>query len=123
MLEKALKLIVTLTLLFFLLQAVVGLLMRLIEATLRPVATAVAALGGLLTGLIAAAALLCLTVGLLVRAKHFVISRNPRVARERAVRERAVHTRVRRPAEDVPVHEPQAPDPDPDPAINDAENG
>ena len=121
MLENVLKLTITLTLLFFLLQAVIGLFVRLLETALRPIATAAGALGGFLCGLVALAALLCLTAGLLVRARQFVLSRDPRGARERAARERAGRTRVRRPTEDAPVHAPEEPQPDPDPAINEEE--
>lgn len=123
MLDNALKLVVTLTLLFFLLQAVNGLLVRMVESTLRPMAGAIGALGGLVAGLLALAGLLCLTAGLLVRARQFVASRYPRTARERAARERAGRTRVRRSAADAPIHRPQEPQPDPDPAINDEEEG
>lgn len=122
MLDRVLKLIVTLTLLFFLLQAVIGLLVRLVESALRPFASAVGALGGIVCALIALAALACLMVGLLVRARQFALSRDPRASRERAARDRAVRTRVRRPAEDVPVHEPEEPQTDPDPAINDEDD-
>jgi hypothetical protein len=120
MLDRALKLIVTLTLLFFLLQVVIALLVRLVEAALMPMAVAVGTLGGIVSGLIALIALLCLTAGLLVRGRQFVVSRDPR-ARERAARERAGRTRVRRPAEDAPVHHREEPPPDPDPAINEAD--
>lgn len=121
MLDSILKLIVTLTLLFFLLQALIGLLVRLVEAALRPFASAGGALGGIVCGLIALAGLACLTAGLFVRTKQFVLSRDPRAARERAARDRAVRTRVRRPAENVPVHAPEEHPPDPDPAINEDE--
>ncbi len=122
MLDRFLKLIVTLTLLFFLLKAVIGLLLRLVEAALTPLAGAVGALGGIVGGLIALLGLACLAVGLLVRGQQFIASRDPRAARERAARDRAVRQRVRRPAEDVPVHRPERPQPDPDPAINDGED-
>lgn len=121
MLDKALKLIITLTLLFFLLQAVIGVLVRALEAMLRPMAGAIAALGGVLVGLLTLVGMLCLVTGLFVRARQFVLARNPRAAREQATRERAGRTRVRRPAEDAPVHEPEEPASDPDPAINDEE--
>lgn len=122
MLDRILKLIVTLTLLFFLLQAVIGLLVRLVETALTPLAGAVGAIGGIVGGLIALLALTCLAVGLLVRGQRFIASRDPRAARERAARDRAVRQRVRRPAEDVPVHRPERPRPDPDPAINEEDD-
>lgn len=114
MLDRVLKLIVTLTMLVFLLQAVIGLLAGLVGAALRPFASAVGSFGGIASGLVVLAALACLMAGLLVRARQLVLSRNPRAARDRA----AVRTRVRRPAEHVPVHEPEEHLPDPDPAIN-----
>jgi len=121
MLDRALALIVTSALLFFLLQAVVGLLVRLVEAALTPLAGAVGALGGIVGGLIALLGLASLAVGILVRGRQFITSRDPRAARERVARDRAVRQRVRRSAEDVPVHHPERPEPDPDPAINDGE--
>lgn len=118
MLDRVLKIIITVTLLVLLLRAVAGVLVRLTDTVLRPMSSALGALGGVLAGLLALAGLLCLTAGLLMRARQFVLSRDARAARDRVARERTLRTRVRRPAEDAPVHVPDEPQPDPDPAIN-----
>jgi hypothetical protein len=122
MLDRALKLIVTLTLALFLVQAVIGLLIRILETTLTQVAEAFGRAGGAVGGVLFAIAAGALLVGFLVRGAHFIASRDPRAARERASRDRAVRQRVRRPAEDVPPmnarREVQA---DTDPAVGESE--
>lgn len=113
-----LKLIVVLTLFFFLMQCVIGLVCRVLGSMLASFGAGVGALGSLFTGLLAVVGFLCLTAGLFARARQLVANRDPRAARERAARERAARTRVRRPAEGVPAHEPPPAAEDPDPAIN-----
>jgi hypothetical protein len=117
-LDRLLKLIVTLTLLLFLVQTLIGLLARALNSAFHGLISGIAALGGMLGAVTVSAVLVCLAVGLVVRATRFLVVRDPRVARERVARERAGRTRVRRPADDTPVHQPEEPSADPDPAIN-----
>ena len=121
MLDRVFKVIIVLTLLLFLLQYVVASLCRVIESVLAAFGLGLLQFGSLFTGLLSLVALLVFSVGLVDRARQFVLSRDPRVARERAARARAVRTRVRRPAEDAPVHEPPVVAVDPDPAVNEPE--
>lgn len=124
MLDRTLKLIVTLTLLLFLLQAVIGVSSRVLEVALTDAVSAIRDTGSFFWSLLVAVAMVCLFVGLIVRLVRFVTTRDPRVARERASRERAMRQRIRRPAEDVPPHgirrERVA---DADPAVGEDEEG
>ena len=122
MFDRMLKLIVILTLLFFLVQTLIGVLARAFEGLLRGLISGIGALGGLLGAVTLSATLLCLAGGLIVRTTRFLATRDPRAARERAAHERAGRTRVRRPAEGVPVHQPEDPPTDPDPAINEMDD-
>lgn len=118
MLDRFLKLIVSLTLLLFLIQAVTGVLVRVLEALLRGLLSSVGSLGGFFGQTVFALVVLCLLSGLLVRGVQFVANQDPRAARERASRDRAVRQRVRRPAEGVPTIGSRAEViDDPDPAI------
>jgi len=118
-LDRLLKLIVTLTLLFFLLQAVIGVLVRGLDAALAGATAALGHAGNFLGNLLAVVVEVLFVVGLVVRGAQFVSGRDPRVARERAARERAVRQRVRRPAEGAPpINVGREETPDPDPAIN-----
>ena len=101
MLDRALKLIVTLTLLLFLLQSVIGVLCQVAEAALRGAVSAIGHAGSFLGSLLIAVAMASLFAGLVVRLIQFVATRNPHAARKRASRERAMRQRVRRPAEGV----------------------
>jgi hypothetical protein len=121
MLERMLKLMLVLTLLFFLVQCVIGLFFRVLGSFLTAFGAGVGAIGSIFTGLLALVGFFCLTAGLFVRARRLVMNRDPRAARDRAARECAVRTRVRRSAEGAPVHEPPPPAEDPDPAINEDE--
>lgn len=114
MLDRILKLIITLTLALFLAQAVVGLLARVLAELVRALISSVASVSVFLfVGLVAV-----LVVGLFVRTAQFITSRDPRAARERAARGRAVHQRIRRPAEGVaPVQSHARVVEDSDPAI------
>lgn len=124
MLDRFLKLIVTLTLLLFLIQAVIGVLARVLEAALRGFFGYLGTLGGLLAHAVVAVAVLTFAIGFVVRGARFVANRDPRAARERASRDRAVRQRVRRPAEGVPPAESRAEVlDDPDPAIGEEERG
>jgi len=105
MLDRALKLIVTLTLLLFLLQAVIGALIRVLEAALSGAVTCIAHAGSLVASLLVPVGMACLLAGLLVRLSQFVSARDPRSARERSSRDRAIRVRVRRPVEGVRPHE------------------
>lgn len=124
MLDRALKLIVALTLLLFLLQAVIGVLSRVLEAALTGAVSAIGHTGSFFGSLLVAVAMASFFVGLLVRLVRFVATRDPRAARERDSRERAMRQRVRRPAEGVPPHgirrEHVA---DADPAVGEDEEG
>lgn len=124
MLDRILKLIVTLTLLLFLIQAVIGVLARVLEAALRGFFGYLGTIGGFLGHAVVALVVMCFAIGLVVRGTQFIANRDPRAARERATRDRAVRQRVRRPAEGVPPVESRAEllD-DPDPAIGEEERG
>ena len=114
MLDRVFKLIVVLTLLLFLVQSVIGVLCRVLEAALAGVATTV---GSGAAGFLIAVAAIFFLVGTIGRGFHFLANRDPRVARERASRERAMRQRPRRPAEGVsPVGGDKYLD-DPDPAV------
>ena len=118
MLDRFLKLIVTLTLLLFLVQAVIGVFARALTALLATLVASVAQAGSVAGGLVVAFLGVCFTVGLVVRTVQLFANRDPRAARERAARNRAVRHRVRRPAEGVPPVESHAEVlNDPDPAI------
>lgn len=122
MLDRILKLIVTLTLLLFLIQAVIGVLTRVLEATLHGLLASVGSVGGFFGHALLALAVLCFLIGLLVRSVHFFASRDPRAARERSARDRAVRQRARRPAEGVPPVESGAEVlDDPDPGLGEEE--
>jgi hypothetical protein len=121
MLDRVFKFIIVVTLVLFLLQYVVSSLWRVLESVLAAFGLGLAQLGSLITGLLSLVALVVFSLGVVDRARQFVLSRDPRVARERAASARAVRTRVRRPAEDAPVHEPPAVPEDPDPAVNEPE--
>ena len=116
MLDRVLKLIITLTLLLFLLQAVIGVLGRVIAAALMGTVSVINHAGSFLGSLLAAVAIACLFVGLVVRFVQLIATRDPRAARERTSRERAMRQRIRRPAEGVPPlngHRERLADPDP----------
>jgi hypothetical protein len=124
MLDRFLKLIVTLTLLFFLLQAVIGLLVRSFNAAQAGATSALGHAGSFLGNVLVVVVEVLFLVGLLVRGAQFVAGRDPRAARERAARERAVRQRARRPAEGAPpVNMGREDAPDPDPAVNDRGEG
>jgi uncharacterized membrane protein len=124
MLDRILKLIVTLTLLLFLIQAVIGVLARVLETALRGFVGYLGTVGGFLGETLIALAVICFVIGLVVRGAQFVANRDPRAARERATRDRAVRQRVRRPAEGVPPEDSRAEVlDDPDPAIGEEEGG
>lgn len=124
MLDRILKLIVTLTLLLFLIQAVVGVLARVLEAALRGFFGRLGSVGGFLGEAAVVLTVMCFVVGLVVRGAQFVANRDPRATRERAARDRAVRQRVRRPAEGVPPDESRAEVlDDRDPAIGEEERG
>jgi len=117
MLDRALKLIVTLTLLLFLLQSVIGVLSRVAEAALRGAVSAIEHAGSFLGSLLIAVAMVCLLIGLVVRFVQFVATRDPRAA-QRASRVRATRQRARRPAEGVsPLSNHRNHLADPDPAV------
>lgn len=122
MLGRALTLTVTLTLLLFLLQAVIGVLSRVLGAVLMNAATILLHSGSFIGSLLAVVVMGCFFVGLVVRLVQFISTRDPRVARERASRERAMRQRVRRPAEGVPpVNNNGEHMADPDPAVGEEE--
>ena len=122
MLDRLLKLIVVLTLALFLVQAVIGLLVRVVEGALTQVAGAFGRTGGAVGGVLFAIGGAAFVIGLLVRGIRFLGNRDPKLARERAARDRAVRQRVRRPAEDVPPVESHVEVvADPDPAVGEEE--
>lgn len=123
MLDRFLKLLVILTLLMFLLQAVIGVLGRVLEEALASLVSTLMHGSSFLMGPVAVVGALCVFTGLIIRLSHFVISRDPRSAREQASRERAMRQRVRRPAEGVPPADDRRDElPDPDPAVGEAES-
>src|SRR5260370_10793203 len=101
MLDRGLKLIVTLTLLMFLMQTVMGVLTRALAVLLAALVSSVADASSFFGGIVAAVLALAFVVGLFARVGQLIANRNPRLARERASRDRAVRQRVRRPAEGV----------------------
>ena len=122
MLDRLLRLIVTLTLLFFLLQAVLGVLVRSLETALSGATSTLGYAGNFLGNVLVVVVEVFFLVGLLARGAQFIAGRDPRVARERASRDRAMRQRVRRPAEGAPpMNSGREDTPDPDPAINDGE--
>lgn len=124
MLGRLLKLIVTLTLLIFLVQAVIGVAARALAALLATIVSSVAHAGSILGGIVVALLGVSFAVGLAVRTVQFIANRDPRAVREREARDRAVRQRVRRPAEGVPPVESHAEVlDDPDPAIGEEERG
>lgn len=124
MLDRFLKLIVTLTLLLFLIQAVIGVVARVLEASLRGFFGYRGTLGGFLGHAVVTLVILFFAIGLVVRGVRLIANRDPRAARDRAGRDRAVHQRVRRPAEGVPPDESRVEVlDDPDPAIGEEERG
>jgi uncharacterized membrane protein YciS (DUF1049 family) len=123
-LDRLLKLIVTLTLLLFLVQAVIGVAARALAALLATFVSGVAHAGSILGGIVVALFAVSFVIGLAVRTVQFIANRDPRAARERETRDRAVRQRVRRPAEGVPPVESHAEVlDDPDPAIGEEERG
>ena len=122
MLDRFLKLMVTLTLLLFLVHAVIGVFARGLTALLATLGASVAHAGSVPGDLVVAFLGVCFIVGLAVRTVQFIANRDPRTARERATRDRSVRQRVRRPAEGVPPVESHAEVlDDPDPAIGEEE--
>jgi len=123
-LDRLLKLIVMLTLLLFLVQAVIGVAARSLAALLTTFVSSLAHTGSVLGGILLALLAVSFAVGLAVRTLQFIANRDPRTARERETRARAVRQRVRRPAEGVPPVESHAEVlDDPDPAIGEEERG
>ena len=124
MLDRLLKTIIVGTLLLFLLQAVIGVLCRVLEATLTGAVSTIGHAGSFAGGLTIFILAVCIAIGLLVRLVQFFATRDPRAARERASRERALRQRVRRPTEGVlPLNDRREHHADPDPAVgNDEES-
>ena len=100
MLDRALKLIVTLTLLLFLLQAVIGVISWGIAGTVSAIGHTCSFLGSLLVAI----AVTCFAFGLLVRFVQLVTTRGPRAMHERVSRDRAMRRRARRSVEGVSPH-------------------
>ncbi|MEO7867203.1 MAG: hypothetical protein ABIU54_06165 [Candidatus Eisenbacteria bacterium] len=122
MLDRLLKLIVTLTLLLFLLQAVVGVLARALSALFSMLVSSAVHASSIMGGMLAAVLTVSFAVGLVVRGAQLIANRDPRAARERASRDHTVRQRVRRPSEGVPPVEGRAEVVnDPDPAIGEEE--
>jgi len=122
--DRLLKTIIVGTLLLFLVQAVIGVLARVVEAALHGVLSTLGTVGGFLGQVMAALAVFSFLIGLMVRGIQFLGNRDPRTARERASRDRAVRQRVRRPAEGVPpVNHRDDHLRDPDPAVNEDQEG
>lgn len=122
MLDRLFKTIIVGTLLLFLVQAVIGVLGRILLAALAGATSAVGHAGSLLGSLAFAVAMACFVVGVGARLVRFLTTRDPSAARERASRERAMRQRVRRPAEGVPaVNNQREHRADLDPAVGDDE--
>ena len=77
MLDRILKLIVTLTLLLFLIQAVIGALARVLEAALRGFFGSLGTDGGFLGQAVMALAVACFAIGLVVHALRISLSGTP----------------------------------------------
>lgn len=121
-LDRILKFIIVGTLALFLVQAVIGVLARVLESALHDLLAALGTASGFIGSVLGAVVLLGFLIGLLIRSAQFIANRDPRVARDRAARDRAVRQRVRRSAEDVPPVECHAEVlDDPDPAIGEEE--
>src|SRR5262245_55966775 len=123
MVERISKLIVTLTLLLFLLQAVIGVFARAFEEVMHESLSALGRAGGLFTQAVVALIVACFAIGMMARGVQLITNRDPRAARERATRDRAVRRRARRPSEGVPLESHAEVLDDPDPAIGDEERG
>lgn len=122
MLDRFLKVIIAGTLALFFVQAVIGVLARVVQAALRDLLGVLGTVGGLIGYVLGAVIVVGFLIGLLVRATKFIANRDPRAARERETRDRAVRQRARRPAEGVPPAESHAEVlDDPDPAIGEEE--
>ena len=122
MFDRFLKLIIAGTLALFFVQAVIGVLARVLEAALHALLTTLGTVGGFIGYALGVVVVVGFLMGLLVRAAQFFANRDPRAARERVTRDRAVRQRVRRPAEGVPPVENRADvRDDPDPAIGEQE--
>lgn len=122
MIERLLKSIFELLILLVVISFAMGLAVELLRAGAHVAAAMVdGVLPHLLSSLCATLFLGLLCIGLAARAVRSVSRMDPRAARERATRGRAVRQRARRPAEDVPVDEPEVPL-DPDPALFDDED-
>lgn len=118
MLDRFLKIIIFGTLVLFFVQAVIGVLARVLEAALHDLLAALGTVGDFISSVLGVLVALGFLIGLLVRLAQFIANRDPRAARERATRDRAVRQRIRRPAEGVPPVESRAEVlHDPDPAI------
>lgn len=123
-LGRLLKLIVTLILLLFAVQAVIGVLVRVLEAALRGFMALLGAAGGFIAQAMVVLMIACFVTGLVVCGAQLITNRDPRAARERATRDRSVRQRARRPAEGAPPVESHAEVlDDPDPAIGEEERG
>lgn len=72
MLDRILRLPIVLTLLLFLLQAVTGVLARVLEAALRNTMSVLGSVGGFLAQLLVGAAVVIFMVGLLIRFAQWV---------------------------------------------------
>ena len=104
MLDRVLKLFITLTLLFFLLQAVFGALTRVLEAALRGAVSMLGSVGGFIGQLVIGAAVVSFVVGLLVRFIQWVRGKS---SGRRQGRGQASHEWAGRAfADDVPVDRP-----------------
>lgn len=122
MLDRFLKLIIVGTLVLFFVQAVIGVLARVLEAALQALLAMLGTVGSFISYVLRIVLVMGFLIGLLVRAGKFIANRDPRAARERETRGRAVRQRVRRPAEGVPPVESHAEVlEDPDPAIGEEE--
>jgi len=117
MLDRALKLIVSLVFLLLLLRTAVSIVAWSIAGIMRGLLGLLVHGLGVLGFAIVSVLIAVFSVGLAVRAsKHFALS-DPASARDRVARQRALRTRVRRPAEGL-AEDPTPEQPDEsDPAI------
>ena len=118
MLDRVLKLLVTLALLLLLVQVAI----RVIDAALMGTVSASAGVSAFFARALADAIIVCFFIGLISRGVHLIAGRDPRAVRERASRERGGRQRRRQPAEGVPpMKVGRRHPPDTDPAIGNGE--
>lgn len=123
MLDRVLKLIVTLTFALFFAQAVISVLAGLLASALGAIGARIAHAFGPVGSLLLMLAVPCFALGLVVRAVQFIGARKSKSAGDRVTRERNLRQKVRRPAEGIPPHVAHAEErADSDPDVGDGDD-